>query len=304
MGKSKSMNAKKEKDMTKELTVKPDGHALAVAQASEMDEWGGSPISAKDLVIPRIDLMNGLSKQVTEGNAAFGEFRDSLTNRKLGDLKTPFEIVPFMMRKFWVDYEKPLQGKKIYLRQYPVTPQNEDQKYERKERNEAGREYIVSSDYVLQFFVLLAADVKEGSDIPYLVTFRRTSLKEGKKLATQMYVTNRGGSIPPAGKVVSLRSRKESNAENSWAVPEVLLDADHARMSDAEYLKHDNGEYQKNPLGGRILDPIARAELNRALYWLKRVQTEKPKVDEDLSEDDSTPVEPSNASVGTGPSRF
>ena len=79
--------------MASKEVVKKEKNELA--NPIKMDEWGGSPITSQDIILPRILMMQPMSDMVTEGNAAFGEFRESLNGTKLGDFKNPIEIVPF-----------------------------------------------------------------------------------------------------------------------------------------------------------------------------------------------------------------
>ena len=62
--------------------VEGSTNALAVADEN-LGDWGASPLSAKDIIIPRMLVMQPMSDMVTAGEAAFGEFRDSLNKEKL-----------------------------------------------------------------------------------------------------------------------------------------------------------------------------------------------------------------------------
>lgn len=242
-----------------ELEKKNSGE---VVQAMDLSQWGQAPISSKDIVIPRINLMQGLSNMVTEGEAVFGEFRDSLANKKLGDFKQGFQIIPFHMRKIFVEYDATDKTDKKYLRTVDITPQNENLPYEDMGKNEKGETIYISRDYVLEFFCLLPSELKSGGELPYILSFRRTSLREGRKLATQMYVTNRGAGLPPPGLVVTVESGKQSNEKNSWAVAQVNLSPEATRKATNE-------------------------EMGLALKWFKTVNSGAAKVDDTVYESET-----------------
>lgn len=258
--------------------AKKQEETKALSLAQDLSSWGDAPVSSKDLVIPRILLMNGTSDLVTSGEAGFGELRDSLTNRKLGDLKNPVRIIPFAMKKSWIEYEIDSDGEKEYLRKYDVTPQNENQKYEGEGEGREGGVTQVSRDYVMEFYVLLESDVRKGGELPYIITFRRTALKNGKKLATQMYVSNRGAKLPPPGMTLELCVKIAANDDNKWAVLDVNLDPEVTKATDAE-------------------------TITKCLDWYKMINTMKVHEDS-YNEDASTEQAPSGESVDSGPAKF
>jgi hypothetical protein len=207
-----------------------------VAAQEFMDQWGPAPISQKDIIIPRLNLMQPVSEQVTEGNAAFGEFRNSLTGEKIGDFKTTFEFVPFHMRKVFVEYDVSDEKDKKYLRTVPITPGNEQLPYQDTEKTPEGKTIPISRDYVMNFYGLLPAEAKRGGELPLILSFRRTSLQQGKKLATQMYVTNRGSMLPPPGLTITVGVIKQSNDKSTWCIPEVRLDTGSTKVTTPDVM--------------------------------------------------------------------
>lgn len=205
----------------------------------DMNSWGPSPINSKDIIIPRILLMQPGSELVTEGEAAFGEIIDSLTGKKLGDMKKPIMVIPFAMKKAFVEYEAPAKkgDKKKFLRVFPVTPENEDLPYEDEGKNAEGKTIKISRDFTMNFYVLLPEEVSRGGELPYILTFRRTGLKNGKKLATQMYVTNAGSNLPPPGLLVTVAVKKESNDLGTWCTPDVLLGTEFTKIASQDQMR-------------------------------------------------------------------
>lgn len=272
------------KDAKNELELTSEQKALIEAQ--DMSAWGPAPISNKDITIPYLLLMQPGSDLVTEGGAAFGEFRDSLTQRKIGSMKDSFEVVPVCMRKVFVEYDISTDPEnKKYLRNYPITPQNENLPYKDTEKNAEGKTIEVSRDYVMQFFVLLVEELKNGGELPYILSFRRKGLRNGKKLATQMYVTNRGAKLPPPGRIIPVYAKKESNDKGTWATPDVILEPAQTRITPDEYLV-------------------------KALEWFKLINSGVAKTDdsalgkEEVTATEPVDVTPSGANIEKGPDKF
>lgn len=273
-------------DLTERLNTE-----IAEHQSSIMDAFGPSEATSKDIIIPRILLMNPTSDAVTAGNAAFGEFRDSLTNKKIGDFKTPFEILPFAMKKVFVEYDATDPDSKKFLRVVPITPKNESLPYEDEEVTPEGKRIPVSRDYTYNFYVLIPSEIANGGELPYILSFRRTAMKEGKKLATQMYVTNRASKLPPPGMIVTIQAKKVNGEKSTWAIPEVLLDAENTRKASMP----ERG----TPVGS----PMDTSEVGTALRWFNLLNSGAVKEDEDsLTEETKATPEavPSEEPAGKG----
>jgi hypothetical protein len=196
--------------------------AVAEAIPSGAD-WGGSPISSNDIIIPRIMVMQAMSKRVVDGEATFGEFRESMNNEVLGKFDKGFRIVPFHLEKVFVEYDASEDDKK-FLRVVPITPQNENLPYEDREERD-GKKIEITRDRVMNFYVLRPEEIDLGGAIPYIVSFRRSSLKAGKKLATQMYVKNIASGKTPASVVCTVLANKTSNDKGTFAVMDIVMDS-------------------------------------------------------------------------------
>ena len=266
--------------MSKAVT-KQDEKKAEIAIAMDPAEWGAAPISSKDIIIPRILLMQPMSDKVTAGEAAFGEFRESLNNTRLGDFKTPFEIIPFHMEKVFIEYKIVTQGQKTtkeFLRVVPITPANEDAKYEDTEVGEDGKVYPIARDYTMNFYLLLASELRSGEGaMPYILSTRRTSSKAGKKLATQMYVKNLQAKKTPASTMCLVTAGKQTNDEGTWAVIDVLP-----------------GE------------PTPDTYVAEALKWYKMVKAGQAKAHVESFAETEAPIRDVSAQVDveTGPSNF
>ena len=63
--------------------------------AHDLSAWGETEVTSKDIVIPKILCMQGLSDLVSDGKAKMGDFVDSLEGNILGDIDNPVAFVPF-----------------------------------------------------------------------------------------------------------------------------------------------------------------------------------------------------------------
>ena len=186
-------------------------------------DWGGSPITSQDIILPRLLMMQPMSDLVTEGEAAFGDIIESLGNKKLGDFKTPLEIIPFYLQKVYVEYDVTNgtgQDKK-FLRMVPITASNDNLPYDDEEKNDDGKMIPVMRDRCMNYYVLIPTEIDAGTSLPHVLTFRRTSIKAGKKLATQMYIKNKDAGLPPPAVMCEISVNKTSNDKGTFAIMDV-----------------------------------------------------------------------------------
>jgi hypothetical protein len=256
--------------------------STALAAAMNLGEWGASPMTDKELVISHIVCLQPTSQIVANGDGVFGEFRCTSTNRKFGDFKNGFKATPFHMAKMWVEYDMTVPKDKKYIRTYAVTPENKNLPYKDDGLNRDNKKVPIERDYTLKFYVLLPEEVERGGELPYIITFRRTSLQNGKNLAMQMYSRNAGVGLPPPALTVTIESKKESAENTNWATINANLNPDSTRLSTPK-------------------------EIMAALKWFKVINssTAAPKEDlGDLTSDDLHVSAEAKASVETGPQKF
>lgn len=183
------------------------------ADAQNLDAWGQGEVSSHDIVIPKIMIMQKMSEAVEREVALEGDFIDSLTEEKLGSIKEPLKFIPFHMNKTWI-VQRMQDGDYVFDSIEPVTAANEDRQWEEVVD---GIKFKYQKSY--NFYVLLESDMS----MPYVLSFRSTSAKTGKVLATQMYVKNRQlGKVPPAY-VMELGGVKEKNNKGSFIVSKVAV---------------------------------------------------------------------------------
>jgi hypothetical protein len=219
--------------MAKEVVKKESSE---VALSTNVNDWGGSPITSQDIIIPRILVMQGLSEMVTDGDAKFGEFRESMNKELLGDSKNPVEFIPFLLEKVFIEYED-LKDEKKYLRMIPITPSNDSLPYQDEEKSAEGKMIKITRDRCMNFYVLLPKEIELGTAIPYMLSFRRTSIKAGKKLATQMYVKNINSGKTPAATTCLLTNTKSSNDKGTFAVLDIQASRASTQVEQVEAFK-------------------------------------------------------------------
>jgi len=178
--------------------------------------WGAENISSQDILIPKILLMQGLSKFVMDedSTARAGEFRDSLTGDLLGNKEKPLEVVAFTSFKVWIEQEE--KGSELeYLRTIPITAENEG--WDLVEEVDGK---IIRRDRCHNFYVLIPDQVKEGSSFPYVISFRRSTYQTGKKLstyATKLAMRNQ----PLASQVFEISTVKTENDKGVFYITDI-----------------------------------------------------------------------------------
>lgn len=165
--------------MSKELTKKP---ASEVALANEYHKLMpvNDHLDPNDIILPKILVMQGLSKLVADGKAVLGEIRESLDGKLLAEREKPLEFIPFHYYKTWICFLEE-KGKLQYKKQVPFTAENANWEWEGTTKE--GVKF--RNDATLNFYCLLPDEIKSGMFLPYLLSFRRTSYKAGKTLVTQ-----------------------------------------------------------------------------------------------------------------------
>lgn len=231
----------------KELEVKKE-NPIAISE-----DWGSGPeFSMNDFIIPKILPLQQMSDKVLNKQGEYGEFRDTVSNEKFGDLEHPVEFIPFYSQSYWIEFDmvKSKSGVKrefariVPIVKNPLSPDyNDDLPLVDEENN-------IERDRVLEFYVLLPEQVKEGRALPYVLSFRRTSLRGGKKLMTQMYVKNKAAGIPPAGTVMKLMGISTQNDQGTFVVQDVAP-----------------------------VRPATKEEVDEALKWFKILRSQSIKVD-------------------------
>jgi len=166
--------------------------------------------------------------------------------------------VPFLMEKVFIVFDNSDPDDKQFLRIDPITPANEDAKYEDEEMDINGNMIKISRFRTMNFYVLLAEELKMGTAIPYILSLSKTSLQAGKKLATQMYVKNINAGKLPASVMCEITVDRQSQEKKTWAV----FDVSPTKETPVEWTLE-------------------------AFKWLKTIKAGKTKVDAEAFQDEA-----------------
>lgn len=198
-----------------------------------MAEWGDQVVTANDVIIPRILLMQGMSPMVTKGDGKIGEIRESMNESLLASPDKPVEIIPFKMDRVWKEMEL---DKKTVRAIVPIQSDATRDDYNEELPNEItdDKGKVVGHRFrALRFFVLLP----KRSPLPHMIEFKSTSLRAGKKIATQMFTTNKMLGLNPAAKAFLLSGKKEEKDKQVFALFDVTVGRDTSKEEQAEALE-------------------------------------------------------------------
>ena len=203
--------------MTKEVTTKKEGQ-----MTTYQDAWGAENTDTSDILIPKVLLMQGLSQYVTAEKAQMGDLVDSVTGEVLGTGREkalkPVKIIPLLHFKNWTHNVKGEDGKWQYKGTEAWGPTNANlPRYEEYEKD--GQTW--KSDATLNFYCLVL-NGNEVQELPYLVSFRRTSYRAGQKLVTHFtkcqLAAKAGKPVPPAATTFELGAKKVQNDQGTFYV--------------------------------------------------------------------------------------
>jgi hypothetical protein len=205
-------------ETTKQVTTKKTTKAVATNTPMSMGNF-----DATDFVIPRINLIQKMSKKNDGKAARYGELRESLDNKLLGDMETPMEFIPIHGEKKWVVSKRDEKGR---------------YQFESTDAYDGPRDFFspdksVKNMLSYEFYVLLPSDIAKGEDMPYVISFQSTSSGAGKKLVTQMYMRNLRAGKPVYAAVSSLTVTEQTTDDNTYGVMDVSV----ARESTKEELE-------------------------------------------------------------------
>jgi hypothetical protein len=204
-------------------------------------------------VIPKIYAAQHMSDVVKNKEASYGEFVDTLNGTIHGDLTKPFEIVPFFVQKKWYEFDiitnKAGARKREFKQILNIDHENDNLPY-------SSPDGTIERDRVVDVYCLMPSEIAAGNDFPYVISFRRTSIKAGNKIITQI-LRNEAINKPPCAMVIEISGRDTSNDDGNF----VVLDAKATRTATMD-------------------------EMKATLKWYKMVMAGKTKVDQsDVVED-------------------
>lgn len=165
-------------------------------------------ITANDIIIPKVLLMQAISQAVKDRKVFAGDFLHSIDEVKL---ESPVEFIVLNYFKEILTYEN-----KLYIKKEPWTHQKEVDMV--REETIAG--VVVNKSVSHNFTVVLTKDIEEMTPFPMVISFKKTSVKAGKKLCTQLLMLEEFGA-KPQDKTFKLSAKEESGDNGSYFVFEV-----------------------------------------------------------------------------------
>lgn len=189
------------------LALKED----AAQKQAQLAELG---IDSGDLVIPLIQIMQGTSEMVGEGQAVLGEIVNMQSQEKLGAFDKPIKILPLKMYKTMRTYDVTNNGFKFMFEE-PLTPAND------KLTGEGVIDGVpVKRYHTMNFFVLVKSDLDKGEGFPCLIRFRSTGMNAGRALATHLYKRVHLRQLPYSQYVElsSKREKKDTATYGAWVL--------------------------------------------------------------------------------------
>lgn len=240
-----------------------ESNVPAVADAPIDEAWGTEGLDASDMLVPKLLLMQGLSKFVTDGDAQQGQVVDSLSKEVVGGITNikagtgdKVELVVFSTFKTWIEFEK-IDDEYEFVKQFPMNASNVNLAQE-----EVVNGIEVRRDRCLNFYVLLPSQIADGSALPYVISFRRTSMRAGKKIS-------------------SMAQRLKALGRKPIAFKKVVLSVVPMQRDDKKWWSYEMEEGENS----------SQAELNEAHKWYQVLKSATVRVDDsDLKEKAEAPA--------------
>lgn len=166
--------------------------------------WGNTELSAADMLMPRVLLMQGSSDLVkNKRTKAVGDMIDSVSHVTLLSAKDALagktiEMVPLHAYKTWIINKLDPQTKKFkYFSQEPMLPGEDKLPWDFQVYNEQTRQQdVFKRIYRINVYALIKSQIGTEDCIPYLVSFQVFALNEGKKLTTHFMKAARNNKPP------------------------------------------------------------------------------------------------------------
>jgi hypothetical protein len=216
---------------TKEV-VKKQNYAVSTDVADMFEGMDYGNVETKDLLIPKILLMQGQSDKVLDGTCKAGDIIKSTTGEVYGSARErdakALRFIPVYMYKTWVKQEVLGKGKMQYIETYPVTPLNTDQKWEQVVQEDGlTRTFKLTKN--INFYIILEQDFGNALAVPHVLTFRSTSARAADIIESWFAECNvaqkarqpkntKGELMLPFARIFELAGKLESNDDNSWYV--------------------------------------------------------------------------------------
>lgn len=198
------MSKKVAKKAVKKAPAKTTGKELAVvkndyqvANTSMFEGMGlgaGEQIDSADILIPKLQLTQALSKCVASNKVRQGTYVNSVS---LADLGESNDMIIMDSYKNWQVFEAQDKGQDKYIETIPFYG-NETLKF-----HDVVEGKNIVRIQVLGFYVILLEEIKAGMAFPYAVDFKKGSKQAGRQLASD-FAKLRSINLPSFAKVYTV----------------------------------------------------------------------------------------------------
>jgi len=196
--------------MTKALSKQEHNTAITTPSTPRL---GFDNFDVSELIVPRLRLLQALSESVSEGTGKAGEFQDSLSSELLGE---EVEVVLLGMKNGAVYFET---GEGLKCRSVDgrvsvngdLCEQCPFGEYHGKFHEDGTPPKCASSK---EFMSVTKGTIEGKEQRPLVISFMKTSYKEGKKLASMAYLA--GGNI--FNRSYKLASVKDKNDKGAFYI--------------------------------------------------------------------------------------
>lgn len=231
------------------------GKEMAVPQQQQMAVMGSTArgfenFKSEDLIIPRLRLLQGLSEAVTSGDGKMGQFQDSLNGEILGD---SIEVVLLGLKNGAVYFE---QGVGMQCKSLDGISNMEGVKCTDCPYNQYyGKRWAKDEDppkcsATKEFICVTRATLNGQEQRPIVVSFLKTSYKQGRKLASIARLSGRD--IFAGAYVITSQMMKNAKGtfaimdvkQNGWLTPEEFKAAEawYQTIGSANVVVHEASE--------------------------------------------------------------
>ncbi len=214
----------------KALAVKETNAVMTVSDEEFMAVVPQQDMTANDVMIPKILVMQPMSPRVVAQDSAFGDLVETLGYRTLANAKTaksdssPLLIIPIHWAKYWINKKHNAQTNRWDFEgivKMDHANQNLDMWEEWQGKDGAMRK----REYMHLFHVLIP-----GEPIPYAIAFKGSSKKSGDALVTQMFTINKKIKADkaylnsPMGKAIKITPVITTKNNNTFCTMEISVD--------------------------------------------------------------------------------
>ena len=189
------------------------------AVAAPIGAWGCEDASAKDLVVPRLQLVQATSDICKNGGARPGEIVNGQTSQILAPKGAFLDLLPILTVGSWVVSEPVVGAQPKFIRMEAVTPQNDSDNW-KVESYENGKPVLKQKRLSVLVLSLASLD-----GFPFFIDFQKTNRKPGQILST-IIQENKFKNLPAPARVVSVSSALKTREQNSWFVYTVAVKRD------------------------------------------------------------------------------